>query len=264
MKKKLGFLAAVSLITIGVITANETNCEKAMLFQDKSNSYLDTASSLGFSIPSTYSPRFHINRETQYDFYHGYDKYEIQNKMQYYTEYYDCLLRNNNDSSLFLYVYRITAGPHKGRNWGFLGIGSYGEDWRLKEVRTTIQLASNQQILNYAPLNSPSRYTTSIGFGVGADGANASVTASVSYDHNELNVFSNTSTGSRLYETIYTVDYSSENSYNSRQSYHYGLLYFKIYNASYTNLTVSHDVKYYGPFGGYTRNQHFGYTYMTY
>lgn len=267
MKKTLGMIASVSLIAIGVISANESNCGCQVMIQDKNCSYLDTASALGFSIPSTYSPRFHINRQTYYDFRLDSYEYKIKNKLQYYTEVYDCLFRSNNDPSLFLYAYRITTDPHKGREWGFLGIGSYGEDWRTQEIKTTIQLYSNQNILNYAPLNSPSRYTTSIGFGVeaGTGGVSMSASASVSYDHSELNVYSNTSTGLHLYQTIYAIKHNVDTSYNTHQSYHYGLLYFKLYNAPYTTLRISHDVSFYGgSYGNYTDTRNFGYNYMTY
>jgi hypothetical protein len=159
------------------------------------------------------------------------------------------LLRNVNDSSLWIYCYRILLSPNQVRNHGFLGIGSDSDDWYNHFAKTTIKFRSTDYtILDFAPQNEPPKSTTTIGVGanVGTDGVGFSCSASVSYDHSDLTVNSYTNTGNRIYSTEYYYDSNAynTNTYLANDVYAYGMVSFK--KSGVVWLDISHEIGYYG------------------
>ena len=160
------------------------------------------------------------------------------------------LLRNDNDSSLWCFACRVTTSPLQVRDWGILGINSHSDNWAQKYVRTTIQFRDNSySILNYAPQNHPSTTTTTIGVGLSLSGP--SISASVDFNHTELEVLSNTKTATNTYETVY--QFEEFNSFTKGDYYSYGMVMFRHAGTSW--IDVEYEIGYYGDeWYAYTKN----------
>ena len=228
MKRK--FIVVISTcFMISLCLIFGTKCKAA----DKSV-FISDANAYGFYISSDFTPYKTDGFETfQYI-------YEEKNTVNYETDIVHVLLRNDNDPSLWCYLYRVTTSPLQVRYWGFIGFGSHSDDWSTKKVRTTINFNDGYNIINYAPQNSPRKETRSIGVGFGVDGP--SISASVNYDHNELTVTSNTKTASNKYETVY--DFNGYNSFTKGDYYSYGMVMFK--HIGEASIDVEYEVGYYG------------------
>lgn len=225
------FLRLGIILTLigGAFIINANTVAHATVFQVNAAAY-------GFDISDTYVPF------TDLDFYENEAIVYRNEKYEHYTLIVETFLQNTIDSTLYTYAYKVVTDPKQpGRNWGFLGIGSYGDDFLQDSVKTSIQFPPNYQIMSYAPHNSPGAYTTSIGVGAGSSGFD--VSASVSFDHSELTVISNTSTGSRFYETIY--DFDSNNNwtpYTTGEVTSYGMV--RIKRVGQISFAVNHKIRY--------------------
>ncbi|MDE5868102.1 MAG: hypothetical protein K2H02_04065, partial [Anaeroplasmataceae bacterium] len=151
---------------------------------------------------------------------------KVKDKIENVTTIYDMILFNKADPSIKCYAYKVISCPYQpGRYWGFLGIGSYGDDFYQDYVKVSIQFPENHEIMSYAPVNSPSRNTTTIGVSVGTSGFN--VSASASFDHSDLEVISHTKTNEAYYEALYEFDQSSESEYIKNEVVSYGMVMYK-------------------------------------
>lgn len=194
------------------------------------------AAACGFNIDDDFQPKYMKNNTIQFD-----DYYRNIKGDKHYTAYYQVLVQSKSNPEIYAFVYKIITSPSQLRNWGFCGIGSYGNNYFNYDVKTTITFPYNEesiQILDYYPKNSPSKSTTSIGLGI--DSSGPSISASVSYDHSELNVISNTRTGEDLYSTHFKIrGYSN---YAKGEIHSYGMLLFK--STATVWIDVKHQIQY--------------------
>lgn len=162
--------------------------------------------------------------------------------LQYQTDIQQIFLKCKDASGIFAFAYRIVQSPvQPGRHVGFLGIGSYGDNWYARGVKTTIDLRSGYKLTDWAPENSPSKRSETIGVSGGTSGF--SISASVSFDHDELEVTSRTNVAKRHYETEYSV--SGTDKYAKYSLKFYGFLTFMT-NDSIAYIDVKHESKFQG------------------
>ena len=210
-------------------------CSFAGTIHASSNSFYANANAYGFNISADYAPIYMNNFQT------GRHEYRERNTLNHVTEYVEVLVRSKSDPTLWAFMYRITASPLQVRNNGFLGVNSHSDNWYNHFIKTTIQLRdSNSSIINFAPQNNPPKHTSTIGVGLDSNGP------SVSYDHSQLKVTSNTKTATNTYQTIYRYDSHAfqVNSYLAGDVHAYGILHFRKSGAAW--IDVKHEIGYYG------------------
>lgn len=268
-------LAALATLGVCVSLCNGAQHKTNLLIQDKKESFHSFASQIGFNIPEYYVP-VHVTNQVESNGWH-FDEYRYYEagKLNHYSQVYDALLKSTCDDDVYLYCYKITLDPHQVRDYGFLGIGSSGDNWALYSLKTIVnfqktisfgpQNTPEYEILNFAPKNHPSQWSQTIGFDVGISpsGVSSSVSASVNFNYSELSVESGTSAGIPVYKTLYSFKPINGNIYTSyllRTEYCYGMVLFRYrYNVK---LTISHDIQYAGTawnWYGDAGKVHFGY-----
>ncbi len=162
--------------------------------------------------------------------------------LQYQTDIEQIFLRYKDATNVFAFAYRIVQSPcQNGRHIGFLGIGSYGDNWYARGVKTSITLRAGYNLTDWAPENSSSKRTESIGVSGGSSGF--SISASTSFDHSELEVISRTNIAKRYYETEYVV--SGVEPYAANSAKYYGFLIFMT-DASIAYIDVKHESSFEG------------------
>lgn len=229
------FLTFFSVLFTLMILGNGAKITASTMFQENSKAY-------GFSISEYYEPF------TTKEFYVFEKEVYRKKKFEHYTQLVETFLQNTVDNSIYVYAYKIVSEPNQpGRHWGFMGIGSYGDDFLQDSVKTTIQFPESYSILSYAPQNSPVSTTTTIGVSAGTSGFD--ISSQVSFEHSELEVISNTSTHRRIYETIYEFD-SKDNwtSYNAGEVSSFGIVLFRSYDDP--SFKVNHYIRYHDWNGG--------------
>lgn len=153
------------------------------------------------------------------------------------------LMRSKSNPQIYAFVYKVVSSPYQLRNWGFAGIGSYGQNYVNYMVKTTVNFTENKesvQIMDYAPKNQPASYTTTIG--VGADSSGFSISASVDYNHSELKVLSNTRSSDAIYQTEYWFNNGSWSQYRKNEITSYGMFTFKTNKTVYVH--INHIIQY--------------------
>ncbi len=263
MKKKCLFLIMALCITFTLLFSSDKKVSAA------SDSFYTNATAYGFNISTDYEPYYMDGFRSYSYLYIEKDSKGNNPRTQHKTTVVEVLLRNKIDPSIWCYAYRICASPLQNRYNGVFGIGSYGDNWYNRFIKTRVTFrASNYEIINYEPKNAPSQTTGSIG--VGLDGSGPSISASVDFNHNDLTIESNTSSASLVYETIYKYNshVGNTNSYLGGDVYAYGLYVFRKNGSAY--IDVSHNIGYYGHvWYGYNSsteacnvsfNQSYGYT----
>ncbi len=205
--------------------------------------------SYGFNIVRKFQPRFiyPYNDDSNSEPYtekllrRNEFKTFVKEKLLHTTTIIDMVLQHKDNPDIKCYAYKVISAPKQpGRNWGFLGIGSYGDDFVQNYVKVSIDFPSSYEILSYVPENSPSKYTTSIGIGLSGEGP--SVSASVSFDHNELTVISRTKTDEKHYEAIYDFDENMQTEYTKNEVASFGMILFR--RAGSVNFNVNYEIKY--------------------
>lgn len=235
------FVAVVlsALGTLGTICSNAA---------DGYNAFYVEVEALGFSISRDYKPGFlwdkNPDSSSQEEIKKFLRKDEIRNyakdKLENVTTFYDMLLYNIYNPSIYCYAYKVISEPKQpGRNWGFMGIGSYGDDFVQDNIKITIDFPKNFELLSYIPVNNPNTWTTSAGVGLSSDGFQ--ISAQVSYNHSELTIISRTSTADCYYEAEYDFDESKRSEYMKHEVATFGMILFKTANPSFK---VSYDVRY--------------------
>ena len=121
--------------------------------------------------------------DTQNDLIFNYKKYEEKKKLNHYTTLNDALLQSKTNKEYYAYIYKVTVNPKQVRNWGFLGIGSSGDNWCFYSLVSECTLSNGARITSYSPTNSPSSWTESVGVGVtaGYGEISAQISCDVSY-----------------------------------------------------------------------------------
>lgn len=171
-------------------------------------------------------------------------KYENKREIKgdrHYTAVYEVLVRSQSNPNCYAFVYKIVTSPYQERNWGVLGIGSYGNNYFNYDIKTNISFPySSEQytITDYEPKNSPAKSTSTIG--VGLDSSGPSISASVSFDHSELSVISNTRSGDKIYNTYYKIRGASN--YVNGEISSYGMVMF--YTTNTVWIDVNHEIQY--------------------
>lgn len=216
------------------------------------------AESYGFGIKNNYIPRHlfglgeDINGFIQNDSGVAIRKTIIENKVkdkvENVTTIIDIMLENRYDSGLRCYMFKVITEPKQpGRNWGFMGIGSYGDDFIQDYVKVSIDLEYNHvsgegydnliELRDYAPKNQPATTTGSIGVS-GTD-----ITASVDFAHKELTVESKTSTSNNYFECLYNFDGLNTSTYLRNEVSSFGLVLFRLEDNVH-NFQINYEVKY--------------------
>jgi len=138
------------------------------------------------------------------EFYKYSYQYKDNGILNYQSDFAYAALRSKSSSKIYGIIYRAILSPlQPGRNIGLFGIGSYGDNWYARGVDTKIEFANGYQMESWAPQNSPSKTTGTIG--VGLDSNDFSITASVNFAASELKVTSKSNYATNVYQTVYTV-----------------------------------------------------------
>src|SRR5690606_25990431 len=125
--------------------------------------FTSQAAAYGFNISEDYDGYTTI---LQTDYY-----YYEQRTLNHFTRVNEVLAYNTQVNNIYGYMYKVITEPYQVRNWGFLGIGSHSDNWRQHEVDVNVYLLNYPgEILQWAPENNPSIYTTNIGVGYGTSG----------------------------------------------------------------------------------------------
>lgn len=164
--------------------------------------------------------------------------------LQYQTDVQQVLLQHTSNPNIFSVVYRVVASPvSHNRDWGFLGIGSHSDEWYTRMVETYVTLGSNFSMGDWSPKNEDAQYSGSIGIGAGSSGW--SISASVNFEINELEMLSGTNTAIKTYITCYSI--SGYNLYSTFSSVHIGFFIFSRTSSSVSPVfNLNYNIKYYG------------------
>ena len=237
-----------TLATLGTV------CSSA----DGYDAFYAEATGLGFSISRDYKPIFmwgrNLNPNGQEDIKTLIRKDSIEKKakekLENVTTFYDILLYNVHNPSIYCYAYKVISEPKQpGRNWGFMGIGSYGDDFVQDNIKITIDFPKSYEILSYVPINAPDTWTMTMGVGLSSD--RPDVSASVSYNHIDLTIISRTSTYDCYYEAEYDFDESKRSDYMKHEVATFGMILFK--SSVSPNFVANYDVRYHA-INGYEQN----------
>lgn len=176
------------------------------------------------------------------DFQTPYYQFDNNGVAQYRTDIQQVLLRNTKADDTYAFAYRVTESPMcTTRNWGFLGIGSYGDDWYCSSVETTIDFPSNYELCNWAPENLPSDYSGSIGISVGSGGFQLS--ASINFAGQSVEIKSETNVAKKHFQAYYHSTTLNSASHSTMKFY--GFCTFRT-SSSNVSITVKHQANYYG------------------
>ncbi|CCV63621.1 hypothetical protein BN85400440 [Alteracholeplasma palmae J233] len=230
---KRTFLIMLGLVTAITVAFSTNQTQAITVFQTN-------ASALGFSIADEYAPIYMS----------GFKEEEFERNLpgdKHYTLVHQVLMRNSVDPSLHAVAYRVLTSPKQLREWGFIGFGSYGNNYSNYDVHTTITFPNEKHlysILDYTPRNQPSSSTVGISVGMSVSGP--SVSASTSFNHRELNVYSDTSTSDKVYKTRYQYrsgiwDINSTK-YLDGEINSYGMLIFRKPGVVWVN--IKHMIQY--------------------
>lgn len=165
-----------------------------------------------------------------------------KDKLEHETSYVISYFAYDAAPEIKCVIYRVTTKPYQpGRYWGFLGIGSYGDDFLQDSVSVKVQLPSDAELMSYAPMSLPTSQTVSIGAQVGSDGV-VGVSFGYSYSINDVTVVNNSSTLSKLYNITYDFNQSNWNEYTTSEIHSYGMLIFRY--SGIKDFSVDINVKY--------------------
>jgi hypothetical protein len=183
--------------------------------------------------------------------------YDNETTLNYSTEIEEVLLKHVGSTNVYAFAYRILMSPLQVRHLGFLGIGSYGDDWSIDKASTKITLNSTNHLESWAPQNGISK--ASVTMGVGLDTTGPSISASVTYDVSELNISSSSNAATGVFGACYSIFtfYQQDwrvgyfwgpliDSYTKNSEYYYGFMTFCTDAGSLPSLVVEHDITYYG------------------
>ena len=168
-------------------------------------------------------------------------------ELQYQTDIEDILLRNKNAWNVYCYAYRVVQTAYQpGRNPGFLGIGSYGDNWFARGIRVTADLNEeyNYALTDWSPQNVPKNGSYNVGISFGTSGFQVSMPLQI--NQNELSIESLVKLPTRHFEINYSVMGFSEYSMNSLCLY--GMFVFATPTTPYREpyISVKFESRYFG------------------
>lgn len=190
----------------------------------------------GFTISSNWVPYKMSDFETpSYQF-------NDNGEAQYRTNIQQILLRNSKASDTYAFAYRVTESPMATRrNWGFMGIGSYGDDRYCSSVKTTIDFPTNYELCNWAPENLSNNYSGTIGISAGSGGYQLS--ASVNFTNQSVEIKSESNVAKNHFEAYYHSTVLNSASHSTMKFY--GFCTFRTSSPN-VSITVKHQANYYG------------------
>ena len=176
------------------------------------------------------------------DFQTPFYQFDDSGHPQFRTDIQQVLLKHVDSSDTFAFAYRVVQSPiSKSRDWGFMGIGSYGDNWYCSSVRTVIDFPSYCQIGSWAPKNLPTNYSGTIGVSAGTGGFQ--ISANVNYASQSVTIESSTNVATRHFEAYYHSTELNNASHSSMDFYGFVTFQAKI---SKPSITVKHTTGYYG------------------
>lgn len=257
MKLGLLLLAAASAAAQNPAVFVSPSLNQAQASASSIDTFRANASAYGFSIDECWSPVWMDDLQT-----YSYPYYEGGNHLQFQTDVQQVLLRHRDSSNLYCFAYRVVMSPcQPGRYWGFLGIGSYGDDWYSKQLVTTIQFRSEKyHILDWAPQNVSQTYSGTIGIEAGYP-SGITVGASVDFSSSDLTYSSHTNVALNKYETVYNIDVSAIHlpDISKYSSVYYGFVSFSCDETVWVDVT--HKLTYAGYWYDPARVVTYSYTY---
>lgn len=181
----------------------------------------------GFYISDTYEPVYMDNFKTiSHTVYSS-------GKVAGYTEIQQIFLRIKGSSTNYAFIYRVVTSPQ----WVYC----------QRRVKTTSVLRDGHELANWAPQNHPNVTTGSIGVGYDKDGF--SISASVDFNHSELEVISRSDTYADKYETEYDFTrtgweyfWGIASEYMKNDVVSYGMFTFKTSAVAWVD--ISHLIRY--------------------
>lgn len=206
----------------------------------------------GFDINRQFVPRFiypyedgtpEIVNETLYRV-HNYSA-SIKDKKLYDITIVDAMIEYLPDTDYKCYIFKVYCKPYQpGRNWGFMGIGSYGDDFSMDHVQVTIDFPKLYFLQETEPKNlyngnGPLTFTLHDKTPV--------ATVNVDYSHPGFTMLSNAEFGNPYFLNYYKYDYKNYYDYACQETSCYGMANFKYAGA--VNFTVDFDVVFHSLYG---------------
>ena len=146
-------------------------------------------------------------------------------------------------------VYRITTKPYQpGRYWGFLGIGSYGDDFLQDSINVYLRLQQPNVFMNYAPRVKPT--TGSMGVSASYNGDTFGISVTHSYDYSDLSIINNSDTVNQIYDVTYDFNQNVWNNYTTSEQYSYGIILYEYVPARIDEYYMDINIKYHDWNGG--------------
>lgn len=213
--------------------------------------YSANISAYGFTVTGDISPLIKVNPSGKscpsgfaYDETINSSKDKLENETLYILSYFSF----DDAPEIKGIIYRITTKPYQpGRYWGFLGIGSYGDDFLQDSVNVKIQLPSNSELMSYAPMAKSTSYTISVGASIDSSGE-IGLSYGYSYLVDDLTIINNSSSLNKLYNVTYDYNQNNWNEYTTSELYSYGMLLFRY--SGENKIPVEINVNYYD-YNGY-------------
>ncbi len=234
LKRNLILFAAILCLSFF-----ETNGSPRALIKRNSaqgNEFSGHCAAYGMTISSDWVPYKMSDFDTP--FY----QFNDNGNLQYRTDIQQVLLKHKDASDTYAFAYRVVESPvAKARHWGFMGIGSCGDDWYCSSVRTTIDLPASYELCNWAPENLPMNYSGSIGISAGTGGVQFS--ASVNFEGQSVEISSATNVAQKHFEAFYHSTQLNDASHASMKFY--GFCTFRTTTKA-VSLSVKHIASYYG------------------
>lgn len=208
----------------------------AKMGANSANAFQGHCDAYGFTISDNWAPYKMTDFKTpSYQF-------DDNGEAQYRTDIQQVLLRSTKANDIYAFAYRVTESPIAiKRNWGFMGIGSYGDDWYCSSLRTTIDFPSNYELCNWAPENLNNDYSGTIGISVGNGGYQLS--ANVNFKQQSVEIKSESNVAKRHFEAYYHSTVLNSASHSTMKFY--GFCTFRT-SSSNVSITIKHQANYYG------------------
>lgn len=100
----------------------------------------------GFKIDNCWSPYkmkdFNVTSKNEID---------QTNTTNYTIQIVEVLLKNKYYTDTYAYAYRAVISPKQVRDWGFMGIGSHGDDWHITGETTSVKLRKGNNLADWSP-----------------------------------------------------------------------------------------------------------------
>ncbi|MCH3909022.1 MAG: hypothetical protein LKE31_01440 [Bacilli bacterium] len=180
-----------------------------------------------------------------------------RDEVNYEIDIDQVFLKNVYANDTYAFAYRVVISPRQVRHFGFLGIDSYGDNWYVSGLKTTVNLRQYHHLTDWAPENNPQRTTGSIG--IGLDSTGPSISALVNFEANELTVQSESSVAESKYLTKYSV--TGTGTYAANAIKFYGFYTFIVESGHPAWVDVTHECGLYGSAWYHERTETYSNTY---